>query len=176
VLLPGARSSGGSPGYLPRAVSPPPAVEMWLPRRAPWADPDLPFPSVRGSGYDGELPCFMARWSSIRGTRWSVAGVDCTFKTPASVPDPSRRRCGETVSYNAAPLRLLRLGERDMPVVWRGDAGPVDKPKRGLFAKHRHIDGGLQTRCTCPKARSAPPSPPLRLPLSPPVRAETMAA
>jgi hypothetical protein len=115
VLLPGASGSGGSPGYLPRAVSPPPAVEMWLPRRAPRADPDLPFPSTRGSGYDGELPCSMAQWSSIWGTQWSGAGVDCTRKTPASVPDPGRRHYGETVSYNAAPRRLLRPGERDIP-------------------------------------------------------------
>jgi hypothetical protein len=69
VLLPGSRSSGGSPSYLTRAVSPPPAVEMWLPRRAPQMDTDLPFPSARSSGYDGEIPCSMARWSSIRGTR-----------------------------------------------------------------------------------------------------------
>jgi hypothetical protein len=66
----------------------------------------------------------------------SGAGVDCTCKTRASLLDPSRRRCGETVSYNVAPHC------RDSPEAplknWGNPAQNLQKTKTHLLIKRTH--------------------------------------
>jgi hypothetical protein len=89
----------------------PPDLRPLLPTARRPLPPLLCFPPLHTTIWRGNLVC--AR--SVR---------DLDTPSPPGY-DPVQRR----------DARLVRLGERDKPVVSRGDAGPVGRPKRGLFCK-----------------------------------------
>jgi hypothetical protein len=121
--------------------------------------------------------------------------------SPSRIPPPPlpvlhRLRCPTTAALQRPVPRQLSLLHPLIPIhpLWRlvsgstsgGDVSPRGRTQGRAAAGPRmptalnvaqpRPEGGCATVDAAPKARSAPPSPPLSLPLSPPVQAETMAA